>query len=111
MLFDAPCADTVSIFEAVLLGAGDACIDLGLPSLLSGVVLFIGSVLVLRMIGMLVLRRIFPRLRRTKPGSTFVSTHNAHPYIPQDAPPNEGLKPQPYESPIRTMGRWGRKAR
>ncbi|MEO9825726.1 MAG: hypothetical protein ABJF50_15030 [Paracoccaceae bacterium] len=88
MLFDAPCSDTVSILEAVLFGAGEACIDVGMTSLLVGVALFIGCVLVLRLIALIVLRRIFPKLRRQKPE-------------PQ-TPPSEGLQKLPYESPIRS---------
>ena len=99
MLFDTPCADTVSILEAVLFGAGDACIDVGLTSLLGGVVLFIGAVVVLRLIGMLVLRRIFPRLRRQKNERAL------------QTPPSDGLQKLPYEGPIRSPSTLGGKAR
>ena len=101
MLFDAPCSDTVSIFEAVLFGAGDACIDVGLTSLLGGVALFVGCVVMLRLIGVTLLRRLLPRLRRK----------TATPEGPDTQPTDEGLQKLPYESPIRATGAWGAKTR
>ena len=47
-----------------MLGADGACVDLGIASLLAGVALFAGMVFALRFLGITILRRIFPSLRR-----------------------------------------------
>lgn len=102
MLFEpATCADTVSIFEAVLLGTSGACIDIGMTSLLSGVALFIGAVILLRFVGATILRRLFPSLRR-KTETIDPPEHNSN---------EDGLQRMPYESPIRSTGAWGSKPR
>lgn len=95
------CNDTVNIVEAMLFGSNDACVDVGLASMLGAVALFIGSVLVLRYIGISILRRIFPSLRRKK----------SNPHIAAETPPESRLSRMPYESPIRSTGAWGRKPR
>lgn len=95
------CSETVSILRAVIFGADGACIDIGLTSLLGGVALFIGLVVALRFAAAALLRRVFPQLRRKNTG-------------PIDAiaqPPDAGLKRLPYESPIRSIRRWGRDPR
>lgn len=91
------CRETVSIIEALIFGANGACIDLGLPSLLGGIALFIGAVVVLRVIGSAVLRRILPS--------------RAKPREPAPSPEDTGLKPLPYENPIESTGAWGGKPR
>lgn len=95
------CKETVSILQAVLFGVDGACVDINLMSLLGGVALFIGLVVLLRLIGSTLLRRAFPFLRRQK------ST------IKQESAPqtDEGLQRMPYESPIRSTGAWGHKPR
>ena len=102
MLFEAnACRETGSVIEALIFGAGDACIDLGLGSLLTGVALFIGSAVALRVFGSWALRRAFGSLRRPK-------------YLPPpfvEAPEETGLQRMPYESPIRSTRRWGRAPR
>ena len=98
MFLDAnPCAETVSILEAIVFGAGGACIDIGMTSLLGAVAGFVVCVLLIRYVAMQVLRQVFPGLRRT--GARKV----AMPAEPQDT----GLQPLPYESPIRSNGAWG----
>ncbi|MEM9426347.1 MAG: hypothetical protein AAGA06_06565 [Pseudomonadota bacterium] len=102
MLFGAnACRETVSVIEALIFGAGDACIDLGLTSLLSGVALFIGCVVALRIIGSWALRRAFGALRRPRD----VANNPVH------SPEDECLQRMPYESPIRSTRRWGRSPR
>ena len=102
MIFDADaCAETVSIIEAILLGADGACIDIGLTSLLVAVALFIGSVVALRTIAAALVRRIFPSTK-----SKNVVSENL-----TDPAPNKELKRMPYESPIRSTGAWGSKPR
>lgn len=95
------CQHTVSIIYAIFFGARNACIDVGLTSLLGGVVMFILAVVTLRFLGVLILRRVFPALRRK----------NAEASDPPSAPSEEGLKRLPYESPIRSTGAWGGKTR
>ncbi len=95
------CNETVSIVQAVVFGAGEACIDIGLTSLLGGVFLFIGLVVVLRFAAAALLRRIFPHLLRNNAGATKGIA----------PPPNTGPKRLPYESPIRSTPRWGRNPR
>lgn len=102
MLFGAnACRETVSVIEALIFGAGDACIDLNMPSLLSGVALFIGCVVALRIIGSWALRQAFGALRRPK----------EMPESPSHMPEDEALQRMPYESPIRSTRRWGRAPR
>jgi len=101
MFITVVCNETVNIIEAILFGSDDACIDVGLASMLGGVALFIGSVLVLRYIGISILRRILPSLRRKK----------SNPHIAAETPPEDRLLRMPYESPIRSTGAWGRKLR
>lgn len=95
------CQDTVSILHAVFFGAGEACVDIGVMSLLGGVAVFLAAVVALRIAGSFVLLRIWSAVRGTR------STQ-------QDAaqtPAEDGLKRLPYESPIRSTGAWGGKAR
>ena len=101
MLFEAnTCAETVSILTAVLFGADGACVDIGPTSLLTGVALFIGAVILLRYVGASLIRRIFPSLGRKE---------NLNDPAPLTA--DKGLKRMPYESPIRSTGAWGSKPR
>ena len=97
----ATCSETVTIIEAILLGADGACVDIGVTSLLGGVALFIGAVIGLRFVGISLLRRVFPSLRRASKPSDEIS-------VPQL---EEGLKRLPYESPIKSTGAWGTKTR
>ena len=92
MLFgDIQCRETVSVFEAVMFGAGDACVDIGMGSLLGGVVLFMGAVVLLQYFGVRLVRRALGK-RRVE----VVSADEAE------------LKPMPYESPIKSTGAWGK---
>lgn len=93
------CREVVSILEAVLFGADGACIDLGMASILTGVALFMGAVLALRVAGSFALRRLFSGLRRDRSK------------IAPELDEGPGLKPMPYESPIRSTGAWGEKRR
>ena len=101
MLLTTECKETVSIIESIFLNADGACVDLGFTSLLGGVALFVGAVVALRLIGVTVLRSIFPSLRRDNAASE-TKTKNMG---------EEGLQRLPYESPIRSTGAWGSKAR
>ena len=92
MLFEADvCRETVNIFEALIFGAEGACLDLSMGSLLGGVALFMGAVVVLRFLGARLVRALLSKRK-------------------VDAPePDDGaLKPMPYESPIKSTGAWGR---
>ena len=102
MLFEpGTCAETVSILRALIFGADGACVDIGPTSLLGGVAVFIGAVVLLRFAGATVLRRLFPSLGRK--GKELEA---------RDAKPaDKGLKRMPYESPIRSTGAWGSKPR
>lgn len=95
------CTKTVSILEAILLGANGACIDLGMSSLLAAVAGFVVSVLVIRFVAMQVLRRVFPGLRGRR----------SKPLTPPPDPTAQDLTPLPYESPIKSTGAWGSKRR
>ncbi len=102
MLLGADCSETVSILESLRLETGDACISLGLPSLLAGVCLFIAAVVVLRTVALAILRGEIAWMR-------FENKE-----IPMDRefdPEPETLKRQPYESPIKSTGAWGGKPR
>ena len=101
MIETTECSETVSIVEAVLLGADGACVDIGIASLLAGVALFVSMVVALHFLGITILRRIFPSLRRESG-------------IPAKKIEQKGdgeLQRLPYESPIRSTGAWGNKAR
>ncbi|MGR3511926.1 MAG: hypothetical protein ACU0GG_04125 [Paracoccaceae bacterium] len=105
MLFDAsPCQSTVSLLEAILFGADGACVDLGLPSLLSALAVFVVGVVVLQWAARRAVRGLFPNRRSAEPSFT------PHP-APKPAPEDTGLKPLPYESPIKSTGAWGRTRR
>lgn len=102
MIFtEAACTATVSILEAIFFGPNGACIDIGLTSLLGGVVLFIAAVVALRLLGSALLRRAIPALRR-RPSELMAASSEPHP---------NGLDPMPYESPIKSTGAWGGKPR
>ena len=95
------CTETVSILEAVVFGVDGACIDIGLASLLGAVVAFIFCVVGLRVLGSRLLKRLFPSRRPDEPA----------PVAKQDAQFDDGLQRMPYESPIKSTGAWGGKAR
>ena len=101
MLQTSPCNETISIVQAVVFGADEACIDIGLTSLLGGVALFIALVVAFRSAAVALLRRIFPQLRHRNAGAT-------EDIVP---PPDAGPKRLLYESPIRSTPRWGRNPR
>ncbi len=90
------CRTTVSILEAIVFGAGNACVDIGTTSMLSAVAVFIGAVVLIRFIAMRLLRVIFPGLFGKK------RTANVPP-----VQPDNGLQRKPYESPIKSTGAWG----
>ena len=91
MLFgDIQCRETVSVFEAVMFGAGDACVDIGMGSLLGGVALFIAAVVLLRFLGARLVRAVLTKRA--------VKADESH---------EDGLTPMPYESPIKSTGAWG----
>ncbi|MEO0830258.1 MAG: hypothetical protein AAFY03_07330, partial [Pseudomonadota bacterium] len=87
MLFDAsPCQNTVSLLEAIVLGADGACIDIGLFSLLSALTVFVGGVVVLQWAARRVLRGLFPNQRSAQ------SPLQPHP-APKPEQQDTGLKP------------------
>ena len=88
------CVETVSVVEAVIFGSGEACISIGLGSLLGGVTLFILVVVVLRYIGARLLLSALSK-RSAKDNDR----------------KEVGLKPMPYESPIKSTGAWDSRAR
>ena len=101
MLFEDTCHQTVSILEALLLGAGDACIDIGIGSLLGGIVLFVVCVVTLRHVGSTLLRFILPKRRN----------HSERALMPDARDKADALERLPYEPPIRSTGAWGANSR
>jgi len=95
------CTTTVSIVEAIIFGTNGACINIGMPSILGLVAGFVVAVVLLRLMGMWVLRRVFPSLRRKSRARR----------QSDEEPPAAALKSMPYESPIRSTGAWGSKPR
>lgn len=96
MILDvATCRETVSILHALVFGAEGACVDIGLASLLGGVAVFVGAVVVLRFVGARIVRRVLGQRQKVE-------------VAPEETP---GLTRMPYESPIRSTGAWGRQAR
>ena len=89
------CSETVSILYALIFGAGDACINLSIGSLLG---LFAGFLLALFALQYLA-RRLVARMTRP-PAQPF---DPSDPTAPSDQPkPRLGQVPaQPYESPIK----------
>lgn len=53
------CRETITLWEAVLFGAGDACISLGTGSIMSLIALFLAAVLILKSLATFVIMRLF----------------------------------------------------
>ncbi|NKB26731.1 MAG: hypothetical protein GKR99_03880 [Rhodobacteraceae bacterium] len=102
MLTTGDCNETISIVEAVFFGADGACVDIGMPSLLAGVALFVAMVVALRFLGTAALSRILPSRRRERELPAAAEMDQAK---------RETLQPMPYESPIQSTGAWGNKPR
>ena len=90
------CRETVNILEAMIFRNSEACIDIGVVSLLSAVAAFIACVVALRFVGASVLRRILPSRRNRDPG-----------LLKAEDVGSLGLQRRPYEPPIRSTGAWG----
>jgi len=76
------CVETVSILYAIIFGAGDACVMIGLWSILSAFGAFIGIVVVLQFLA----RKLWARL--TTPRKAFSDVHTSQVARPIKDDPN-----------------------
>ena len=74
------CTETVSILYAIVFGAGDACIMIGLWSILSA----FGAFMVLVVITQFVARKLWARVARPKPAFTDLRDPNVDSPIVDD---------------------------
>lgn len=61
-----PCTEVVTILTALIFGAGDACVDIGLRSVLPALLVFVVCVVVLQFLARRLLSRLFGRRKPTR---------------------------------------------
>ena len=99
MLSNGSCRETVSILEAMVFGTNGACMDLGMWSVLTAVMVFCLLVVALKILGKVMLIAMFGGLRIAAQGPESYGFTDA-PAMPEVA--GDG-------GPIRSSGAWGRK--
>lgn len=99
MLSTGTCRETVGILEAMVFGTNGACIDLGMWSVLTAVMVFCLLVVGLKILGKLTLVALFGSLRIAAQGPESYGFTDA-PAVPEVARDT---------GPIRSTGSWGRK--
>ncbi|MEM9970949.1 MAG: hypothetical protein AAF762_07600 [Pseudomonadota bacterium] len=102
------CEETVSFLWAMIFGAGEACVDMGVTSLVTAIVAFMVAVAALRFVGSWVIRRAFsaPSARELPPLPDTPPLAKMPP--PADPPRRKpGSQVKPDDGPIKSTGAWG----